>query len=356
MAFNKRTWVNVPDPSNYDGDLNKLPRFDADNMNRIEEGIEEAEKNRQILTYVSFSDVGQTIGEETIDGIVDGMPNNSILYTGISTSNAKIYPNSYGTLKVTKRDSSRVIFEFFNKSTNINYIGSYDNTKTYKWSGWEKVLTTGTASPDDVGAAPSGHGLGDSAIICDNSFSDYFQKGCGFYQMRSSSESPDKSKTWIPVVQIVRAKGEGEETGAQLAFLDVLDNQSEIPRAWFRTVTKGDFSSWFELIHTGNVTNHGVAKIQTRTYTGSGTANSVTLTFDFVPKIVFVQSKAYIREGNMAIMINGVNSMSPFPYAGTMGVGSESVTWSGKSVTFTTNDEDSNINNPEKTYYCVALG
>ena len=34
MAYTKKTWVNVPDPSNYEGDLSSLPRFDAENMNR----------------------------------------------------------------------------------------------------------------------------------------------------------------------------------------------------------------------------------------------------------------------------------------------------------------------------------
>ena len=42
MDYIKKTWVNVPDPLSYEGDLNSLPRFDAENMNRIEEGINEA--------------------------------------------------------------------------------------------------------------------------------------------------------------------------------------------------------------------------------------------------------------------------------------------------------------------------
>ena len=45
MAFTKKTWVNVPDPSNLPSapeGQDALARFDADNMNRIEDGIEEA--------------------------------------------------------------------------------------------------------------------------------------------------------------------------------------------------------------------------------------------------------------------------------------------------------------------------
>ncbi len=45
MAFTKKTWVNVPDPSNPPSipeGQDALARFDAENMNRIEEGIEDA--------------------------------------------------------------------------------------------------------------------------------------------------------------------------------------------------------------------------------------------------------------------------------------------------------------------------
>lgn len=44
MAYTKKKWVNVPDPSNPPSipeGQDALARFDADNMNRIEEGIEE---------------------------------------------------------------------------------------------------------------------------------------------------------------------------------------------------------------------------------------------------------------------------------------------------------------------------
>lgn len=49
MAFTKKTWVNVPDPSNLPsipGGQDALARFDAENMNRIEKGIEEAHTSK----------------------------------------------------------------------------------------------------------------------------------------------------------------------------------------------------------------------------------------------------------------------------------------------------------------------
>ena len=45
MAFKKKTWVNVPDPSNPPSipeGQDALARFDAENMNRIEDGVENA--------------------------------------------------------------------------------------------------------------------------------------------------------------------------------------------------------------------------------------------------------------------------------------------------------------------------
>ena len=45
MAFTKKKWVNVPDPSNLPDvpeGQDALARFDAENMNRIEEGVKEA--------------------------------------------------------------------------------------------------------------------------------------------------------------------------------------------------------------------------------------------------------------------------------------------------------------------------
>lgn len=43
MAYDKKMWVNVDDPSKFSSDqLNSFPRYDAENMNRIEDGIYDA--------------------------------------------------------------------------------------------------------------------------------------------------------------------------------------------------------------------------------------------------------------------------------------------------------------------------
>lgn len=63
MAFTKKTWVNVPNPDDYSGDtpLSDLPRFDANNMNRIEDGIKE---HTEDMVLHNKSDEGGAFGIE----------------------------------------------------------------------------------------------------------------------------------------------------------------------------------------------------------------------------------------------------------------------------------------------------
>lgn len=64
QPYERKVWDNVPDPSNYEGnyDLNSLPRYDAENMNRIEDGIEEA-------LNLTADDVGAVgIGDNVVVG------------------------------------------------------------------------------------------------------------------------------------------------------------------------------------------------------------------------------------------------------------------------------------------------
>ena len=55
MAYTKKTWVNVPDPSKFtDDELNSFPRYDAENMNRMEDGIDEAVNHIDVsLTHLN---------------------------------------------------------------------------------------------------------------------------------------------------------------------------------------------------------------------------------------------------------------------------------------------------------------
>lgn len=68
MAFKKKTWVNVSDPSKLPDipeGQDSLARFDADNMNRIEEGIEGAYSAHSNVPNVSTNDQTPTYTESS---------------------------------------------------------------------------------------------------------------------------------------------------------------------------------------------------------------------------------------------------------------------------------------------------
>ena len=94
-------------------------------------------------------------------------------------------------------------------------------------------------------------------------------------------------------------------------------------------------------------------KIQTRTYTGSGTSNTVSLTFDFTPKIVFVQCRSEHKGHSCAFMIRGSQQVTPFPVTVDSDAFVASVIWEDKKVHF---KGVKNLNVSGTTYCCVAIG
>ncbi len=126
-------------------------------LSGVSNAASDLEKTRRIKTYVSFSEIGQTIGSETIEGIAEGMPSNSELLVSVGADSARIYPQIYGLLHVFKKDSTRTVFRFYNKSIAYEYIGIYDSSTTSKWSGWhyslreedvvDNLTSTGTKVP-----------------------------------------------------------------------------------------------------------------------------------------------------------------------------------------------------------------
>lgn len=117
-------------------------RIDSEKM--FIKNIEQHEANYQnflnhadthnIKTYTALSQIGLTMGNETIDSIVAALPNNSKLQLLIGVSNnADIYPSGYGTLFVYKAGSNRISFEFYHSTDLKRWFGVHDGTK---WSGW----------------------------------------------------------------------------------------------------------------------------------------------------------------------------------------------------------------------------
>ena len=121
------------------------------------------------------------------------------------------------------------------------------------------------------GKAPGGHGLGSLADGgYDDTFKGVFNKGCGFYQVRSNEESPDRSNKWFGVLQLSRGVTENQELGTQFAFQD----DAETPKMWARTASLGTVGPWVEMIHSDNIANYvssDSCNIVYGSYTGTGT-------------------------------------------------------------------------------------
>ena len=114
--------------------------------------------------------------------------------------------------------------------------------------------------------------------------------------------------------------------------------------------TAGDFYDlWGNVIPT--------VKIATGSYTGTGTngsSNANTLTFGFVPKIVFIGSSTG------AIAVGGFINASGYAWAAINGSISQyaiTLNWDGNSVSwYANNNADSQLNHSGTTYYYVAIG
>ena len=114
----------------------------------------------------------------------------------------------------------------------------------------------------------------------------------------------------------------------------------------------------------------GKAKIEIGSYTGTGTydsGNPNTLTFSFVPKIIFVQgeSNSNVRNAGFAVLIpeNPNGSMHDLATAGILAVSIESTTVSwyataviGSNGTTATANAGTMLNYSGKKYYYVAFG
>lgn len=206
MAYTKKKWVNVDDPSNLpvipEGQ-DALARFDAENMNRIEDGVEQGAVpiNDRTPTYtehstlatltsgeklsVAFGKIKRAVGEfishqsnktnphevsaaqigalryytsfsamnkdlgtnfdsnTPVETIINAMPLETGLVADIIVN--EIYPSEYGLLTIYKIRPNRVNVEFLSSSTseqneyNERWVGQY-NTNTF--GGFQRVFTS----------------------------------------------------------------------------------------------------------------------------------------------------------------------------------------------------------------------
>lgn len=105
----------------------------------------------RLITYTNITQLGLTIGSETIETIVDAMEENSTLTYGIGVGyNTAIYPDIYGIVTITKTNPNRTRI-VYTSNTGTNYWGFYDKNDG-KFDGWRKLATTNSLMPQLSGA------------------------------------------------------------------------------------------------------------------------------------------------------------------------------------------------------------
>lgn len=324
MAFEKKIWVNVPDPSNPPSvpeGQDALARFDADNMNRIEEGIKDA------VTHIADATVhnqtrsgGGAIGvnatTDTYGGSVGyraesknggAVGSGSITENGGSVGNNARTANG-GAIGYDTRTSDGVAAgasakTLDNSGNPIDAIqlgtGTNNTPKTFQAYGYRIMSADGTIPAERMPSkAPSGHGLGELTQFYSSDFIDMIQHGGGFYVVGDATDSPTGKSHWFNLIQLSKeyTEGENNETGVQIVA-DSLNGGGDL---WFRNVFVGTTYNWKEILHSGNLSRY-TAKTELVSYKGTGLygkENACQATFSFVPRIV--------------IMLNAIENIADF--------------------------------------------
>ena len=107
--------------------------FGAHNTDVLNESIRHHMKD-----YTDLTQIGLTLGTETIESIATRLPAYSRLTLTVgSTNNSEIYPNgNYGLLVVEKTVNSRIVFTFTNNQAK-RWIGVYSiNSAGDTWTDW----------------------------------------------------------------------------------------------------------------------------------------------------------------------------------------------------------------------------
>lgn len=121
-------------------------------------------------------------------------------------------------------------------------------------------------------------------------------------------------------------------------------------------------ASYYNFIHTGNLSDLGVARIATGSYTGTGTYGSDKpnrLTLPFEPKFLYISTAtgfALYTQNNTTHVLRdtlfwqeGINSTRVFD-------NNVYISRSGNTISWYSGDMYSQLNNSEKEYYYIAIG
>ena len=377
MAYKKKTWVNVPDPDNYTGEtpLSALPRFDAENMNRIEGGIEEA-------LNLKTNDV--IVGTANANNSTDGGIRFGIVYTeedipisGVGTkrggndlllASACDYTDGkkedefgdvgyYFPVKIpdgVKQYPAAIrISSFDGKAYALKSnagLKHYEKDEMLDMSEYE-ILHAGNKNlitPNDIKALSIGGGTPISSNADLNTYTDI-----GNYTCTTTDTALTLSNCPVQLAFVMTV---GYATG-ESAYMYQEIRQFNTGTRYYRIKETGrEWSNWIASYNTANKptpSDIGAANVTVGSYTGTGTYGADhpnSLTFSFEPKIVIIQCDDNVN-GIATTFIRGCY------YDKSNSVGY--VSWSGKTMNWYATGSNApaiQLNMSGLTYRYVAIG
>lgn len=308
--------------------------YNIDDFNGNADKVDAFASTSNLKTFTDLTQIGLTLGSETIESIASALPENSMLFISVgSASNKNIYPAytsgaRYGVLRVTKRETDRILFEFFylpDSATQYTryWMGLYSST----WYGWVEVIS-------EKGGNLTGA---------------LYLNGIGAIQQFNST------------VEII-SRVVGSSTDDRIHF--AMNANEDIANALVLAKIVNNVAKTYKVYGEHNLPN--VARIQTGSYVGTNTynkSNPCILNFGFQPKFVFISaySTETLEHHTATLVFNAPNSMSFKTVYSTSNAyrgGYElSVIWGDKSVQwYNTSSAVNQLNSNAYTYYYVAIG
>lgn len=378
MAYKKKTWVNVPDPDSYTGDtpLSALPRFDAENMNRIEGGIEEAlnvTKDDVIVGTVrdrNSTDGGIRFGivysEEDIpiSGVGTQKGGNDLLlasacnYTNTKKEEefdeigyyfpvklpegVKQYPSA---IRISSHDGkvyalkSNAGSKHYEKDEMLNML-EYEMLHT----GNKNLITSNDTNSLSIG--------GGTAIPSNADLNSYTNIGNYTCALTDTALTLSNCPVQLAFVMTV-----GYAAGSPSYIYQEIRQFNTGARYYRTRDSGGTWSKWITSYNTATKptpSDIGAAAIATGSYVGTGTygnSNKNSLTFSFEPKLVIIQDRTEKSLGASKRIIFVYDS--PLTDSGLI-----TVEWNKNGVSWytTNNDSEVQLNAAGRTYRYVAIG
>ena len=369
MAYKKKTWVNVPDPSSLPSipeGQDALARFDAENMNRIEEGVEEAHAGLANIE-VSLEHGGGKVGVDasSTNGGFSGGHNalskagGSIGYNtetehgGAVGNNAK--SNHGGSVGKDTITSDGFAGGYNAKAIDANgdginaiQLGTGTNTTPKTLQVYDKQLmkADGTIPSERI---PLVKNLSTGISIPSNADLNSYTNAGNYICILTETAKTLSNCPVDTAFNMTNSLANGSVSYVHQDLTKIITGEKYYRS--YNGVTK-EWTEWKVIYSSGNKpkpADIGAARIQIGSYVGTGFGKEVSLTFNFEPQLIVISSAGNIDQ---AYMVRGCSG-TYIPYYDR---GVYNIIWSGKTVRWTDDIQDKNLNAIGATYNYVAIG